>query len=746
MGEASETLQKQVEEHEETRRQKFGTFAGVFRPTVMTIIGVILFIREGWIVGNAGLLGAWLIIGLAFAIVTLTALSMSCITTNIRIGAGGAYSIISQSLGLEVGGSVAIPLYLAQALAGTMYIFGFREGLIWFSDSFWGMQVASPLVLDLVTFGFIFLVTMVSTKLAFRVQYVILVIMIAAIGSVFATFFVEGTFQHSPTLWGEFPGAPENGFEGTNFWVVFAVFFPAATGVLAGANLSGDLRDPRRSIPRGTLAAIGVSFVIYMVLAYWLAAVATPEQLVNNYNVMIDHAMWPPVVAAGLLGATLSSALSSLVGAPRILQALGEQNVFPQGGWFSERTAKGEPRHALVFTAAIILGAVLIRDLNTIAPMITMFFLITYMMINTVVLVEQSLDMVSFRPQFRVPKYVPLLGTAGCAFAMFIISPTFGVIAVTVVVGVYVYLSRRQLDAPHGDMRSGLFHSVAEWAAKSTTRLPASNERAWKANLLVPFEDGRELRGMFGLIRALIHPRGSVALLGVTSETTDRHGHGTPAEIDQSFRRQGVYSRWSAVEAESYHDGVGVAMDTLGGSFFRPNVLFMRLPEDHGLEGEIRQIVLKAQRRSMGVALFHDEPVARLGTRSAINVWITDQSPDWEIRFDLGNVDLALLFAYKLQQQWEADVRVVTAVENGEHVESARDFLENVLELARLTEFDIDVEQREFREAVRRAPHADLEIFGLPEEPDFEFMHQIVELRESACLFVSDSGEENILA
>ncbi|MGM0546308.1 MAG: amino acid permease, partial [Bacteroidota bacterium] len=125
------TLQEQVEERESTIQQKYGTFGGVFVPTLLTILGVILFLRQGWVIGNAGLLGGWLIITLAFVIVTFTALSMSCITTNIRIKAGGAYSIISQSLGLEVGGSVGVPLYLAQTFAITMYIFGFREGWLY---------------------------------------------------------------------------------------------------------------------------------------------------------------------------------------------------------------------------------------------------------------------------------------------------------------------------------------------------------------------------------------------------------------------------------------------------------------------------------------------------------------------------------------------------------------------------------------------------------------------------------------
>jgi len=363
-----------------------------------------------------------------------------------------------------------------------------------------------------------------------------------------------------------------------------------------------------------------------------------------------------------------------------------------------------------------------------------------------VVLVEQSLDMVSFRPQFRIPRWVPLAGTVGCMFAMFIISPIFGLVAVTIVVGLYGYLVARHLNAPHGDMRSGLFLSLAEWAAKKVSELPTSNERAWKPNLLVPFDDARELRGLSDLIRSMSLPRGSVTLLGMEFDREAEPIGRTLIEMGQSFRDDGVYTRWTTVEATSYDEGVGNAMDTLAGSFFRPNILFLRMPEDPGREEDLRRLIAKAGRRSMGVALFHDEPVARLGARSSINVWITDQSSNWDISYELGNVDLALLTAYKLQQSWDARVRVVTAIEQPEHVEDAREFLANLLELARMSDFEILIEQSDFETALRQAPQADIELFGLPAEQNFEFMHQMVELRRSACMFINDSGEENVLA
>jgi len=446
------TLQEQVDERESTVQNKYGTFGGVFVPTLLTILGVILFLRQGWVIGNAGLLGGWLIISVAFLIVTFTALSMSCITTNIRIKAGGAYSIISQSLGLEVGGSVGVPLYLAQTFAITMYIFGFREGWLYiFPDHY-------AIIVDIVVFGLLFVLAYLSAKLAFRVQYLILAVIIAALVSVTGSVFV-GALEHPIQWWGDFPGAPENNFQGVSFWVVFAVLFPAATGIMAGANMSGELKNPKKSIPVGTISAIIISYIIYMASGYWFAKVTTVDELVNNYNVMIDYALWPPAVLGGLLGATFSSALASIVGAPRILQALGEHRIFPGGAIFAKLAKDGEPRNAIMLTGGIVLVTLMVRDLNTIAPLITMFFLITYMMINLVVFIEQGMDMISFRPTFRIPRFVPVLGTAGCLFTMFIINPTFGLIALGFVIVTYLYLTNRKLKVPYGDMRSGrLFH------------------------------------------------------------------------------------------------------------------------------------------------------------------------------------------------------------------------------------------------------------------------------------------------
>ena len=320
--------------------RRFGTFTGVFTPTLLTILGVIMYVRLGWVVGNAGLLGALLILFVALGITVCTGLSLSSIATNTQIGDGGPYAVIARSLGLEVGGSVGIPLYLSRPLGVAMYIIGFREGWQWiFPDH-------HPLAIDLVVFGSLFVISWMSAELAFKVQYVIMAIIVASLASIFLS---EETFQARVpiTWWGEFPGFPENDFGGIGFWGVFAVFFPASTGILAGANMSGDLKDPRRAIPGGALWAIGVSSVIYVALAVWAAMVAPMEELASDYNLFIDYARWPSVVVAGLLGATFSSALAGIVGGPRILMAMGQNRLLPYSGWLASTRsgagARGQP-------------------------------------------------------------------------------------------------------------------------------------------------------------------------------------------------------------------------------------------------------------------------------------------------------------------------------------------------------------------------------------------------------------------
>ena len=719
------------ENHPEQERAitKFSTFKGVFIPTLLTILGVIMFLRLGWVVGSVGLGGACVIIILAFAITGVTALSMSSIVTNMQIGSGGAYSIISRSLGLEVGGSIGVPLYLSLALSMAMYIFGFRAGLrVLFPD-------VSALLVDFAVFGVLFGMVFLSTEFSFRLQYLILAVVAASVASVLA-----GGIDITPS----FEVLDAEG--GSSFWVVFAVFFPAATGIMAGANMSGELEHPRRNIPRGTLAAIGVSLGVYLGLAYWLAGAAPRETLLENFTALIDIAWVPEVVLAGLLTATFSSGLNSLVGASRILQAMAEHNVLPLSGWLSKRSTTGEPKHAILVTGLLVAGALLLRELNTIAPLITMFFLITYAMLNVVILIEQQLELVSFRPLLKVPRFVPFLGTLGCLFAMFIINPVFSLVAVIVVAVFYYVLMNRELrrTSSYGDVRSSLFVALAEWAAKKSEGLPRSQERAWQPNLLVPTEQPARVRGSLSLIRDITFPRGSVTLLGINTGSEARLDRQL-ADMADDLKQDGVHSDYTVVAGDSYAHDVSTAMQTLTRSLFSPNILFTLMPPQDG-EDDVRTIVDRASETSMGGMLLAMHPDAGLGWRRTVNLWIPAECLEWIPGRKLPNCDLSILAAYKLHVNWGGKLNIITVVDSQDDVPPARATLEQLVEMARIPASETIVRTGNVEDYLLEAPQADINVFSLPRSFSFEELRHRVDLGSAACLFCRDSTEESVLA
>ncbi len=725
-----------------TAMKKFGTFGGVFTPTLLTILGVIMYLRLGWVVGNAGLLGAWLIILISYGITICTALSMSSIVTNIKIGAGGAYAIISQSLGLEVGGSLGIPRYISQGLAVTMYIFGFREGwLSIFPDH-------NAFVVDLSVFVVLYAIAYKSADLAIKTQYLIMGIIVASLISiVFASYFGSMQISSEEAIrWGTFRGSPENNFGGSDFWTVFAVFFPAATGIMAGANMSGELKDPRNSIPSGTLWAIGVSLVIYMVLAYWIGRSATESELVSNYNIIIERSFWSPIVVAGILGATFSSALASIIGSSRILFAMGQHRVLPKGEWLAFQDSIGQPRNAMIVTGVMIFLTMLLRDLNAIAPLVTMFFLITYAMLNVVVIIEQKLSLISFRPQFKVNWLIPWIGLISSVLAMFIINPVISLVSWSLVFVVYSVLSRNDLETPFEDVRSGLFSSFAEWAAKHTAGQNQKQERSWKPNLLVPVTNATTVYGAYTLIKDIAYPKGSAALMGVVSEAESEGLKKDLFPITEAFQKDNVFSSWAIMRTEKFSEGVNFGNQALHGAFFKPNIIFLNALEKKESLAEYPQIIAEARRLELGVLLYIPHPRAILGQQQKIHIWIKSKAPHWGFDDGVGNLDLSMLVAYKLKQNWNASVKLITVVEKEEEKPAAMAFLQELIELSRLPMYEPMVKCGIFEKEVTNADHADLNIFGISEEFDLDEHIKLMRKAKSSCLFVLDSGSENVLA
>jgi solute carrier family 12 (sodium/potassium/chloride transporter), member 2 len=724
--------------------RRYGTIEGVFVPTLLTILGVILFLRTGWVVGNAGLLGAVGIIVLAFAITGSTALSLASISTNVTPGAGGAYALVARSFGVEAGGAVGVSLYLSQSLVIVLYLFGFRDGwLAIFPDH-------PAALIDLVSLLLLIAITSVGARTAFRVQYLILAVVAVALGSVAVAAFTRPLDQ-SPELIGAFPGAVEDGLVGVDFWVVFAVFFPATTGIMAGLNMSGELRDARRSILRGTLAAVGVSLAIYLIVAAWLAFAVPVDELVGDYFALAERSAWAPAVLAGLLAATFSSALASLVGAPRILHALAEDNVTPASGWLAHRSAAGEPRHALVVTIGVVVLGVLLRDLNAVAEVITMVFLLTYGAINAAVLAETTVDLPSYRPTFRVPWPVPLAGAIGCFGAMVVINPLATVIALLAVVGVLIWVIRRDVARPVADIRSAILVALARWATRTARGMVTSDERTWSPRFLVPLTATSEVERARSWLPELADGGDPVRLVPMGVDGGGAELFEATIGLCADLGEAGVEASCPDAGVDAGGRGPAAALVAAGDGDdpSSTNVVVAAFPERREEDRITRMLLRDAFEADAGVVLvpgvtprFSDED------EPTIALWLREQGPTWQLDDHLPHADLALLVAYRLTQAWGGSMTLVTALGGRHDAERAEEYLGDVAERARLPgPPDILLIDRPFASAIEEAPAGTaLHVFALSSQTDLEWLREVQGRLGAPCLFVRDSGVENAFA
>jgi amino acid transporter len=427
---------------------KFGTFGGVFTPNVLTILGVIMFLRFGQITGQAGIFDAVLILVCAKLITSLTAVSLAAIATNTRVKGGGAYYLISRSLGVEFGGGIAFVFYLAQAVSVAMYVIGFAEAFV---TAFPQTVYDQRTIATAANLG-VFLTVIVGAGWTIKIQYGILAVLGLSLVS-----FALGIAPNWSLAQLAQNVSPDYSV-GENALTMFALFFPAATGIMAGANMSGDLRDPAKSLPVGTFAAIGVTGFIYLALIVALGGAIARSDLIETGFIMNDVARWPVLIVAGVFAATLSSALGSMMGAPRILQAFARDGTFKRLQFLGKGSGpSAEPRRAIVVTLLVSQVAILLGDLNAIAPIITMFFMVTYGTLNLACFYEEYSRNPSFRPRFKYSHWsLALAGTIGCLVAMLLMDAVWAIAALAAMGALYWAIRRIGIKARWGDVRSGM--------------------------------------------------------------------------------------------------------------------------------------------------------------------------------------------------------------------------------------------------------------------------------------------------
>lgn len=623
------------------------TFVGVYTPTILTILGVIMYLRFGWVVGQVGLFSSIVIVALANLITLATSFSLSAIATNSRVGVGGAYYIISRSLGLEVGGAIGLPLFLSQALSVTLYAYGLAESIrIVLPD----VPVAPTAFCIIIAVG---LLALKGAGVALRAQLPVMILIVVSLLALAVGAFTGGQVTSGPEV---------SSVDQVGFWQVFAVFFPAVTGIMAGLSLSGDLRTPRKSIPMGTIAATLVGFGVYLLVPILLDMGADRATLLEEPLVWTRIAILGPwLILPGLWGAIFSSAVGSVLGAPRTLQALAFDRLAP-AIFTGSGKRNSEPLGGLLLTIGISLAAVFLGDLNTVAVVITMFFLSVYGVINLVAALEKISGNPSWRPLIRVHWSISLLGAISSFGMMLLIHWPSTIVALATELALWLWLKRRIRNVSWGDLRRDLFEALIRWALIRLDRFPMSS-RNWRPHFLVFVTDVEKRLDLVRFASWFNEERGIVTVCELIPGDildVDIDVQARQKEIRNILHREGISAFGDASIAWNIEWGLLNYIQAHGMGSLESNTILIGYPDDLERLTFIVSVTshLKRINRSLVIGKVEQLRPHREGVPRIIHVWWGGLKQ---------NSDLMLLLAYLLtcNAEWRnATIRIMSVASN----------------------------------------------------------------------------------
>jgi len=657
-----------------------GTFAGVFTPSILTILGIILFLRLGYVVGNAGLGRTLIILLLANGLTLLTTISLSAIATNLKVKGGGDYYLISRTLGLHFGGAIGVVLFLAQSVSIAFYCIGFGEvvgSMLPFSIK------ALPQIIAGVAVSFLFIFAWLGSDWATRFQFVVMAVLSAALVS----FFVGGFLRWDYTILVQNWSVPEKGL---NFWIVFAIFFPAVTGFTQGVSMSGDLKDAGKSLPLGTFLAVGISIAVYFVSAVLFSASLPNTILMAEYDTMKQIAAVDFLVIAGVVSATLSSAMASFLGAPRILQSLSGDRIFSFLLPFAKVSGPGRnPRRGVLLSAGIALLTICIGNLNFIAPVVSMFFLISYGLLNYATYFEARSESPSFRPRFKYyDRRISLVGSLACLGVMLAIDITAGTIAILVLFSIYQYLKRTVVHSRWADSRrSNYLHVI-----KDNLLLAASepeHPRDWRPHFIV-FSNNRARRPQVLQFASWFQGRSGfttvVQILEGTGAKMLKRKAETKEVLDQDIKTIGFEAFSLVLTTPATGIGIHALLQSYGIGPLKANtILLNRIERTDGYGAHVSvsrygEFLRTAYRLGCNLLILDAKKI----------IWprLTDIPPH-ELRIDVwwwgdatSHLMLLLAFLMKRSKEWEdANIRVFAAgfdIESGETVDDLKNTLDDI--------------------------------------------------------------------
>ncbi|MDE2834032.1 MAG: amino acid permease [Bacteroidota bacterium] len=703
------------------RGHGFGTLP-VFLAGISTILGAIMFLRFGYAVGNVGLLGVLAIIFLGHLVIIPTALALAEIATNRKVEGGGEYFIISRSFGTTIGGVIGLCLYLSQAVSVAFY-------LIAFAEAFRPLEAAFAS-----TFGFNFDPRFVSlpalvallvpviykgAAIGVKILYVVASVLLLSLISFFLGTPVEGFDPDTVSL-------TATASNPDTFFIVFAIVFPAFTGMTAGVGLSGDLRNPRKSIPSGTIWATLTGMVVYVFIVVKLAWSAPAEALASDQLIMRQIARWGFMILIGLGCATLSSAIGSALVAPRTLQALAGDGVFP-GAQSNRWLARGvgnanDPRNATLVTGAIALVIVYLGDVDFVARLISMFFMVTYGALCAISFLEHFAARPSYRPSFRSRWYLSLLGAIMCLLMMFQMDPVFAMLAIVVLGGLYQALKRGG-EGDLADMFQGVMNQATRYmSVRLQRRREETDYREWRPSIIMVNDRTFDRRSPLTMLRWLCHRFGFGTYLHFIQGRLDQEHYAESQEMKSRLlelaksQKSTIYM--DTVVSPSMISALAQSLQVPGVSGMSNNGILFEF-SDHDSPAIVRDVVqyarFAANTNTTLLVLRHGD--YHFGERLSIHIWLT-----WN---DQDNANMMILLSYIIlgHPDWKrASVRVFAALPQEAMVQMHKDF-SRLIEDGRLPISEKNIEYipmedvEVFRAEVReRSRGADLTVIGFSVE------------------------------
>lgn len=656
---------------------RFGTFLGVFTPSILTILGVMMYLRFGWVLGNLGLPLTLLVLVSASSITFITGLSASAISTNMKVGIGGEYYMVSRSLGIQLGGAIGIPLFLCRTFSLTLYAFGLAESIAPFWPAGWGVPPVQIMAAVIILFSTA--VAGKSANLSLKMQIPIMVAVGLSLIALFSGV-LTGGFQ-SPEMSPNYDRSAPGGF-----WFVFAVFFPAVTGFTAGVGMSGDLKNPKKSIPRGTILAVVTGFVVYLFI---MLALSVTSKVDGDTLAQLDPSK-PPVwskialfgmvlIYPGLWGAILSSAFGSILGGPRVLQALALDNIAPR---FLGKTSKtGQPTIATWVTGGIALMAVLLGDLNAVGRWVTIFFLTLYMAINLSAVIEKLAGDVSYRPTIRVHWMVSLLGCIAAFVIMFLINPLACIIAIAAEIIIYWYFKTKALKSSWGDVRAGLWSSIARFALIKL-KAKQTHARNWRPHILLFSSNPERLRKLTRVANWFNQNRGIVTVCRtLVGDLKDAKFDTKSMEekMEQELAEQKITAFPEVNIVPDFEEGIIGIIQANGIAGLKSNTVMFGWTEGSDRILRLLRIVKRVTEMKRNSILAHIPDSVIKSKHNRIDVW-------WRGMQKNGDLMILLAHLLSLNPEWrQAKLRIRSIVASKEEQQPMFEILQSMISESRIT-------------------------------------------------------------